>query len=124
MYFGAVSKSENTEGSYFSLCNLCSIAPYACQEEKLMIRLGGEGSPQPATHLLPLSPAANAGPATLHPSTPKEVTRQCFQSNTSSSVFRSVAHNPKRKLKTEVKPVLCKGKRLTGLPFTWQNPAP
>lgn len=89
-----------------------------------MLRLGGEGSPQPATHPLPLCPAANAGPATLHPSTPKEVTRQCFQSNTSSSVFRSVAHNPKCKLKTEVKPVLCKGKRLTGLPFTRQNLAP
>lgn len=53
-----------------------------------------------------------------------EVTGHCLQSKTSTSVFQSLTHNPKCKLKIEVKPVQCKGKRLTGFPFTWQSLAP
>lgn len=103
-YFGLASKSGNTEDSYFSLCNLCSIAPYACHE-KLMLRLGGGHISQYLTcfccvllqmqDLLLYIPPYWAS---------MEVTGHCLHSNTSTSVFWSLTHNPKCKLKTEVKP--------------------
>lgn len=69
MCFGLVSKPGYSEDSFFPLCNLYIICPYAYQKGKFMQRMAWKRRPE--TRLLRLCPSANGGPATQHHCVPE-----------------------------------------------------